>query len=67
MEQKIVEITLSTAKLFNLYLNGHGISYTWVAQNLDLTPTYIYKICNEKVSLTKEIHEKLNELLDLSY
>lgn len=67
MEENVIEITISPAKMFRLYLNGRGISYTWVAKYLDLTPDYINKICNERVSLTEEIRQKLNELLDVDY
>lgn len=67
MQENIIEITLSPAKLFNLYINGHGMTYTWVAENLDLSPDYIIKICNERVSLTDKIRHKLNELLETDY
>ncbi len=67
MEEKVIEITLSPAKLFALYLNGHGISYKWVADNLDITTAYVSMICNEKASLTNEIRSKMNDLLSTNY
>lgn len=67
MEQNILEITLSPAKMFDLYLQGRGIKYSWVAQNLEFSTDYIIKICSEKVTLTEKIRQSLNELLDLDY
>lgn len=67
MEENVIEITLSPAKLFALYLQGRGISYTWVANNLDVTPTYISCLCSESLPMPDKMRRKLNELLDLNY
>lgn len=67
MEQNIVEFTFSPAKMFDLYLQGHGIKYSWVAQNLDLSTDYIIKICSEKLSLPPKTRQKINELLETNY
>lgn len=67
MEEKIIEITLSPAKLLQLYIKGHGISYAWIARNLDYTPTYIAGMCNENLPLSKKTREKINELLETNY
>lgn len=67
MEEKIVEITLSPAKLFDLYLKGHMIPYSLVANNLDFTTSYISQICTEKLPLTNKIRKRLNELLETDY
>lgn len=67
MEQNIIEITLSPAKMFDLYIQGHGIKYSWVAQNLDLSTDYIIKLCSEKLPLPQKTQQKLNELLDVAY
>lgn len=67
MQEKIVEITLSPAKLFDLYLKGHMIPYSLIANNLEVTTSYISQICGEKLPLTEKIRQSLNELLDLDY
>lgn len=67
MEEKIIEITVSPAKMFDMYLKGHGISYTWVAAYVDFTPTHISQVCGGKASLTENLRQKLNELLNTNY
>lgn len=67
MQENIVEITLSPAKLFDLYIKGRGIKYDWIAGHLDYSTNYITKICSEKVILTEKIRQSLNELLETDY
>ena len=67
MEENVIEITFSPAKLFDLYLKGHGISYTHLSKYLDYTPEHVSKICQDKATLTEEARKKLNELLDTDY
>lgn len=67
MEENIIEISISPAKMFDLYIKGHGISYRWVADYLGFTYNYIYQICTEKVALTEKTRQSLNELLGTNY
>lgn len=67
MEQNIIEITLSPAKMFYLYIQGNGIKYKWIAQNLDLSTDYIIKLCSEKLPLPEKVRQKINELLETNY
>lgn len=67
MEKEVVDIQLSPAKLFDLYLSGRGISSTWVANSLDVSVSLISKIRSERCVLTETMREKMNDLLGLSY
>lgn len=67
MEEKIIEIDLTPAKLFIFYIKGHGISYKWIADNLNVTVSYVSQVLNGKFRLTEEMRQKMNELLETNY
>lgn len=67
MVEKITKIGLNPAKLFDIYLNGHGISSTWVANSLEVSISLISKIRSGKIPLTENMRQKMNELLETDY
>lgn len=67
MPEKFIEISFSPAKLFYLYIKGHGYSYRWISGNIDVSPTYISLTLSEKVPLSENVRKKLNELLETNY
>lgn len=67
MAEKFIEITFSPAKLFSLYIKGRDYKIKWVADSIDVSQSYVSMILSEKATLTKSIHEKLNELLETNY
>lgn len=67
MEEKEFDAKLSPAKLLDLYISGHGLKGKWIADYLGVTPAYISMIRSESCTLTNEMREKINQLLETSF
>lgn len=65
--QNTVEVTLEPYVLFDLKIAGSGISNIWIANNLEIHPSYVSKIRRGEVALTEKIRQKMNELLETDY
>ena len=67
MTETLFEIELKPYKLIDLYMTGKGIKSTWVAQYLDVSVALISGIRSGKATLTEEMRQKINELLEINY
>lgn len=67
MAETFIEIELKPYKLIDLYLTSRGITSKWVADYTEVSPSLIHMIRTGKATLTEEMRQKINELLETDY
>ncbi len=67
MDDISLKIDKVLSSKFEKHLKANGISYSHVARQADLSPSYIRRMCKGTYPVSEISREKMNAILNTSY
>lgn len=67
MDDILFKIDKNLGSKFEKHLKAHGISYSHLARQADLSPSYVRKLCKGILVFPEISRVKMNQILNTNY